>query len=158
MWNDLRREIQQRRQYLLIIVIGCVIMTVGVITSLSSLRFSASSNRFLGPILTFVGFTAILFGVRWRKNILMAEQKQQHGLTMAQLQQQTISPYDGDQLPLQQAEQNKFLVAPAYSAPGYPAPHPAEPPPPYEPPSYDPATTPSHSANSPTPGIVPSIG
>ena len=168
MWN-LRREIQQRRQYLLIIVLGCLIMTIGVIISLSFLRFSASSSRFLGPILTFVGFTAILFGVRWRKNILMAEhqlQQQQQGLTggltMAEPQPAAGLPFnhDGDpRVPLQshggmQAEQNKYLVAPAYSAPGFPAPYPAEPPPPYEPPTYDNATT---SLQSHATGAVPSV-
>lgn len=76
MWNQLRREVQQRRQYLLVITLGCLVMLIGIITSLSSMRFSSSSNRFLGPILTFMGFTAILFGVRWRKSILFTEQRQ----------------------------------------------------------------------------------
>ena len=68
--------------------------------------------------------------------------------------------HDGDpRVPLQshggmQAEQNKYLVAPAYSAPGFPAPYPAEPPPPYEPPTYDNATT---SLQSHATGAVPSV-
>ena len=128
MWNQLRREFQQHRQYLLVITLGCLVMLIGVITSLSSLRFSSSSNRFLGPILTFMGFTAILFGVRWRKSILFSEQRQV-GLNMGEIpintyQDNQVPPYNTSNmennymihgemmyntLPM---DQSKFLVAP----------------------------------------------
>lgn len=157
MWGDLRREFQQRRHYLLVISLGCGIMVIGVITSLSSLRISSSSNRFLGPILTFLGFTAILFGVRWRKSILMAEH-QQAGFALQDLQSgYPVNPITLDNefshnntFHRERDEQDKFLVAPAYSGPGnyvHP-PYLTEPPPPYEPPSYQDVVRDSAAATS----------
>jgi hypothetical protein len=152
MWRTVREEFEQRRQYLVVILLGCIVTAVGVLLSLSSLRSSSSSNRFLGPIFVFSGFSAVLFGVRWRRTMLAAEQTEQIILSMGQLEQ-TYPPLsvtnnnNSRNAVLHQnlhqracagttagagVGENKFLVAPPYSSVNYPL----EPPPPYEPPDY----------------------
>jgi len=147
MWRSIREEFEQRRQYLVVILLGCIVTCVGVLLSLSSLRSSSSSNRFLGPIFVFSGFSAVLFGVRWRRTMLAAEQTEQIILSMGQLER-TYPPLSLTNSNRNEAlhhnlhqraagggagGENKFLVAPPYSSVSYPL----EPPPPYEPPAYE---------------------
>lgn len=167
MWRFFHREIQQRRQYLVVILLGSLLTVAGVIMALASLRASSSYNRFVGPIFVFAGFSAVLFGVRWRRAILAAEQAQQIVLhvgrprQLPQAQQRTFPP--GSHSSGQEAEGyldssgnsflhrngvgvDKFVVAPPYSEVNYPS----EPPPPYAPPAYDnTATTDTPLANTP---------
>lgn len=166
MWRSVRDEFEQRRQYLIVILLGCLVTVVGVFLSLSSLKATNSANRFLGPIFVFSGFSAVLFGVRWRRTLIAAEQTQQIILTMGQLEQSfpPLSATNSNRHGLHHRSgvewsgggggggsgENKFLVAPPYSSVSYPS----EPPPPYEPPSYDNATT-STSNNHQTTTTVP---
>jgi len=155
-----REEFEQRRQYLIVILLGCIVTVVGVLLSLSSLRSSNSSNRFLGPIFVFSGFSAVLFGVRWRRTMLAAEQTEQIILSMGQLEQSypPLSVTNSNRNAVlhhnlhQRAcgagagggGENKFLVAPPYSSVSYPL----EPPPPYEPPAYESPTRNHHAATT----------
>lgn len=166
MWRSVRQEFEQRRQYLIVILLGSLVTVVGVLLSLSSLRASNSANRFLGPIFVFSGFSAVLFGVRWRRTMIAAEQTQQIILTMGQLERSfpPLSVTNSNRNGLHHRSgvewsgdggsgggENKFLVAPPYSSVSYPS----EPPPPYEPPDYYDNGTTSTSNNPHTTTNVP---